>query len=127
MGAHAAGCETDRGQGRSRWHLVRAVERSILPAREAADAALHHAGADRGARRLPVRRPCRDHHRRPTVNRRRVDGAVTTERTVTPTVAEIVAAHRSGRGTPDQTLAQSFARIRAHGDPAVFITLRDEA
>ena len=50
---------------------------------------------------------------------------MTTERIVTHTVTEILAAHRSGRSTPDETLAQSFARIRAHGDPAVFITLRD--
>src|SRR5712675_1770638 len=28
--------------------------------------------------------------------------------------------------TPEQTVARSFARIRAHGDPAVFISLRDE-
>jgi allophanate hydrolase len=56
-----------------------------------------------------------------------VDGAVTADRIVPQTVAEILAAHRSGHSTPEQTLAQSFARIRAHSDPAVFITLRDEA
>jgi allophanate hydrolase len=46
---------------------------------------------------------------------------------VTETVAEIVAAHRSGVSTPEETVARSYARIRAHGDPAVFIALRDEA
>ena len=42
------------------------------------------------------------------------------------TVAEIVAAHRAGAMTPAQTVARSFARIRDHNDPAIFITLRDE-
>ncbi|MET0277143.1 MAG: allophanate hydrolase [Pseudorhodoplanes sp.] len=42
------------------------------------------------------------------------------------TIADIVAAHRSGAVTPEQTIRRSYARIRAHGDPAVFITLRDE-
>jgi allophanate hydrolase len=43
------------------------------------------------------------------------------------TVASIVAAHRAGTLTPEQTVARSYARIRAHGDDAVFISLRDEA
>jgi allophanate hydrolase len=43
------------------------------------------------------------------------------------TVASIVAAHRTGTATPEQTVARSYARIRAHGDPAVFIALRPEA
>jgi len=43
------------------------------------------------------------------------------------TVAAILAAHRSGAASPAETVAASYARIRAHGDPAVFITLRDEA
>ena len=43
------------------------------------------------------------------------------------TVASIVAAHRAGTATPEQTVARSYARIRAHGDPAVFIALRPEA
>jgi allophanate hydrolase len=46
---------------------------------------------------------------------------------VTETVAEIVAAHRGGALSPAQTVARSFARIRDHNDPAVFISLRDEA
>ena len=43
------------------------------------------------------------------------------------TVLDIVAAHRAGTATPSQTVARTFARIRAHADPALFITLRDEA
>src|SRR5688572_8299346 len=43
------------------------------------------------------------------------------------TAAEIVAAHRAGAATPEQTVAQCYARIRAHDDPAIFISLRDEA
>jgi allophanate hydrolase len=43
------------------------------------------------------------------------------------TVQSIVAAHRSGAVSPEQTIAETFARIRAHDDPAVFIFLRDEA
>ena len=43
------------------------------------------------------------------------------------TIAEIVHAHRSGRSTPEATVVRCFARIRAHGDPAIFICLRDEA
>jgi allophanate hydrolase len=46
---------------------------------------------------------------------------------VTKTAAEIVADHRAGRSTPEQTVAECYARIRAYGDPAVFISLRDEA
>jgi allophanate hydrolase len=43
------------------------------------------------------------------------------------TIADILAAHRAGTTTPADTVARSFARIRAQDDPAVFITLRDEA
>ncbi len=42
------------------------------------------------------------------------------------TVAAIVAAHRTGTVRPEQTIARSFACIRAHGDAAIFISLRDE-
>jgi allophanate hydrolase len=45
---------------------------------------------------------------------------------VTETVTEIVAAHRAGQLTPAQTVARSYARIREHNDPAIFISLRDE-
>jgi allophanate hydrolase len=46
---------------------------------------------------------------------------------VTETVLSIVAAHRAGTSTPEQTVARCYARVRARGDQAVFITLRDEA
>jgi allophanate hydrolase len=46
---------------------------------------------------------------------------------VTETIAALAAAHRSGALAPAETVARSFARIRALGDPAVFISLRDEA
>ena len=45
---------------------------------------------------------------------------------MTETVAAIVAAHRAGQLTPAQTVARSFARIREHNDPAIFISLRNE-
>src|SRR5262245_388939 len=47
--------------------------------------------------------------------------------TVGETVAAIVEAHRSGATSPEATVARTYARIRAHGDPAVFISLRAEA
>lgn len=43
------------------------------------------------------------------------------------TVLHIVSAHRSGAASPTETVARTYARIRAYADPAVFITLRDEA
>jgi allophanate hydrolase len=46
---------------------------------------------------------------------------------VTETVAEILHAYRTGAATPEEIVARSYARIRAHNDPAIFITLRDEA
>jgi allophanate hydrolase len=42
------------------------------------------------------------------------------------TIGDIVAAHRSGAASPEQTIRRCFERIRAHGDPAVFISLREE-
>src|SRR5882724_4143084 len=42
------------------------------------------------------------------------------------TVAAILQAHRSGT-SPEETVARTYARIRQHNDPAIFITLRDEA
>jgi allophanate hydrolase len=45
---------------------------------------------------------------------------------VTETVAEIVAAHRDGGNSPAETVARSYQRIRDHGDPAIFISLRNE-
>jgi allophanate hydrolase len=46
---------------------------------------------------------------------------------MTETIASLVAAHKGGTACPADTVARSFARIRAHNDPAVFISLRDEA
>jgi allophanate hydrolase len=43
------------------------------------------------------------------------------------TIAALLDAHRAGATSPEATVADCFARIRAHGDPAIFITLRDEA
>jgi allophanate hydrolase len=43
------------------------------------------------------------------------------------TIAAILQAHRAGAATPTETVARTFARIREHADPAVFITLRPEA
>ena len=42
------------------------------------------------------------------------------------TVAAIVEAHRAG-ASPEATVARAYARIRAHVDPSIFITLREEA
>src|SRR6201747_1034505 len=46
---------------------------------------------------------------------------------MTETVAAMVAAHRAGAMSPARTVARSFQRIRDHNDPAIFISLRDEA
>ena len=46
---------------------------------------------------------------------------------MTETVAAIVAAHRAGAVSPARTVARSFQRIRDHNDPAIFISLRNEA
>jgi allophanate hydrolase len=46
---------------------------------------------------------------------------------VTETVAEILDAYRSGAVKPEDIITRSFARFRAHDDPAIFIALRDEA
>ena len=43
------------------------------------------------------------------------------------TAAEILNAYRDGTASPEDIVARSFARIRAHDDPAIFIALRDEA
>jgi allophanate hydrolase len=46
---------------------------------------------------------------------------------MTTTIAEILHAHRTAAVSPAETIARSYARIRAYKDPALFITLRDEA
>jgi allophanate hydrolase len=43
------------------------------------------------------------------------------------TIAAMIAEHRSGATTPAAAIAECYARIRAHADPAIFISLRDEA
>jgi allophanate hydrolase len=43
------------------------------------------------------------------------------------TIHDIVAAHRAGSVTPEQTVTDTFRRIREHADPAIFISLEDEA
>ncbi|MFG1465189.1 allophanate hydrolase [Xanthobacter sp. DSM 24535] len=43
------------------------------------------------------------------------------------TVATLLAAHRQGTRTPSDTVRETYARIAAHDDPAMFITLRSEA
>ena len=42
------------------------------------------------------------------------------------TIADILARHRDG-GSPEDTIRAVYARIAAHADPALFITLRPEA
>lgn len=43
------------------------------------------------------------------------------------TVREIVEAHRAGKAKPEETVAESLRRIRESGDPAVFISIADDA
>lgn len=43
------------------------------------------------------------------------------------TIREIVEAHRSGAVKPEQTVSDCLRRIREHGDPAIFISVADEA
>jgi allophanate hydrolase len=43
------------------------------------------------------------------------------------TVLSIVESHRKGVVTPPETIYRSYERIRALGDPGIFITLRDES
>jgi allophanate hydrolase len=45
---------------------------------------------------------------------------------LTETVASILNAHRIRRRKPAETVAQAYARIRAYGDDAIFISLRPE-
>src|SRR5262249_23430168 len=50
-----------------------------------------------------------------------------TEPPLAETVAEILETYRAGAARPEDIVARSFARIRVHDDPAIFISLRDEA
>src|ERR1700722_7893666 len=45
---------------------------------------------------------------------------------VTETVADIVRAHRARTLSPVETVERTFARLAAHDDPALFISLREE-
>jgi allophanate hydrolase len=44
-----------------------------------------------------------------------------------PTLTSILASHRDGSRSLAETIAESYARHRAHGDEALFISLRPEA
>jgi allophanate hydrolase len=46
---------------------------------------------------------------------------------VTETVAEILDAYRAGAAKPSDIVKRSYARLRDRDDPAIFISLRDEA
>jgi allophanate hydrolase len=46
---------------------------------------------------------------------------------VTKSLRAIVAEHRSGETPLSRTVSETYARIRAHNDPAIFINLRAEA
>ena len=52
--------------------------------------------------------------------------AGTPERLLPETVAEILAAYRSGTAEPADIVARSYARLAALADPAIFISLCDE-
>jgi allophanate hydrolase len=45
---------------------------------------------------------------------------------LTETIASLRAAYRAGTTTPEETVKQFYARLRAHDDPAIFIALRNE-
>src|SRR5262245_19530906 len=59
--------------------------------------------------------------------RRARAGRAPMECRVTETVAQLLAEHRSGETPVAETVARSYARLRAADDPAIFISLRDEA
>jgi allophanate hydrolase len=46
---------------------------------------------------------------------------------LTETVAQILQAHRAKTMSPAETVERTFARIAAHADPAIFISLREQA
>jgi len=46
---------------------------------------------------------------------------------LTATLAEIVHAHRAKAQSPVETIERTFARIAAHADPALFVSLRPQA
>ena len=46
---------------------------------------------------------------------------------MTETIAQLLALHRSGERPVAETVARTYARLRAADDPAIFIALREEA
>ena len=44
-----------------------------------------------------------------------------------PTLSHLIRSHLDGSTTPAQTIAACYARLRQHGDDAIFISLRPEA
>lgn len=68
---------------------------------------------------VAIRHPCS------AVAHHRTDRLLGTR--VVESVADIVKAHRTGQRKPEEAIAGCFARIGAYGDPAAFITLRDQA
>jgi allophanate hydrolase len=46
---------------------------------------------------------------------------------VNETTIELAQAHLASRISSEDTVKQTYERVRAHSDPAVFISLRDEA
>src|ERR1043166_794000 len=57
---------------------------------------------------------------------RKPERAAGTQERALPTIASLVAAHRAGALSPEQTIERCYARIREYNDPAIFITLRAE-
>ena len=57
----------------------------------------------------------------------RRQGSIVLAQSVPETVADIVAAHDAGLCRPADTVARSYRRLRERADPAIFISLRDEA
>ena len=50
---------------------------------------------------------------------------IASKKPVSGTIGDILQAHRAG-ASPADTIARTYARIREHDDPAIFITLRGE-
>jgi allophanate hydrolase len=46
---------------------------------------------------------------------------------LTETIASLRAAYRAGTTTPEEIVKRFYARLRAHDDPAIFISIRTEA
>src|ERR1051326_2426675 len=57
---------------------------------------------------------------------RKPEGIQNYQERALPTIASLVAAHRAGAHSPEQTIERCYARIREYNDPAAFIALRTE-